>query len=137
MVLFVDHQRDLFGRSNRYPATSLALAVLPADQLPLDEELPIDRVGFLNIDVEGLNAELGRVDRLAQCSNDVPPFGGAGLGQEVEAVQVSGQSNARRNHDVAEVTPGFQPFAGRVEKVLDGHCDCSSPNWSRILAACS
>ena len=51
MVFLVDHQADLLEPVDRDAPRSLGLGMLPADELPLDEELPVDLLELSDVDV--------------------------------------------------------------------------------------
>ena len=65
MVFFVDHDRDGFVLADGDAACTLRGCVLFADEVPLDEQLPIDIRGVLQIDVQRLRRELRVEDRVA------------------------------------------------------------------------
>ncbi len=96
-------------------AGALGLGVLAADELPLDEELPIDRFQLADVDVDQLAGELALLVQLFDAAaEDLADFGAVGVGRpgdEREIGQVAGQANAAADDDVGFRAGAPQPFA--------------------------
>ena len=56
VILFVDHHADLLARVDGHAAGALGLGMLAADELPLDQELAVDRFQRADVDVDQLAA---------------------------------------------------------------------------------
>jgi hypothetical protein len=65
MIFFIDHQAHLLHAIDGNASSPLRVGVLPADELPFDEELPVDFLEVAHIDV--LQALTDR-----HCGNPLP-----------------------------------------------------------------
>ena len=65
VVFLVDHEAELLGLVDGHGPAALALGVLAADQVPLDEELAIDAFQLVDGDVEQVAGGLDGDDALA------------------------------------------------------------------------
>ncbi len=59
VVFLVDHQAELLVPVDGHGPAALAFGVLAADQVPLDEELAIDLLQFVDGDVEQVGRDAG------------------------------------------------------------------------------
>ena len=114
MVLLVDHQADLLLRIDQHAAGALAFGVLAADELPLDQELPVDAVQLADVDVV---AARRKPAAWQSCSRSIALDLGAvvlaGPADEREIGQVAGQADAAAHDDVGLRPGAAQPFADR------------------------
>ena len=51
MIFLVDHQADLLARIDDHAAGALRFGVFAADELPLDQKLPIEPVQIADVDI--------------------------------------------------------------------------------------
>ncbi len=116
VIFLVDHQADLFAAVDGHAAGSLAFGVFAADQLPLDQELPVDDLEF--VDVRGTPVRRCREsdavdlqDCFAQRRLDIGAVLLAGPADEREVRQIPGQANAAADDDVRLRSGAPQPFA--------------------------
>ena len=75
MVLFVDHDRDVFVIGNRDPTSACPFRELTTDQLSLDEKLSVQLVQRADIDVAELRRNRQVLKALARSRGNLC-FGG-------------------------------------------------------------
>ena len=68
VILFVDHHADLLARIDDDAAGALGVGMLAADELPLDEELPVDGFQRADVDVDQLAGELALLRAAFRCA---------------------------------------------------------------------
>ena len=89
VVLFVDHHAHLLALIDDDGPGAFGIGVLAADELPLDQELPIDGFQCADIDVDQLAGELALLvqlfDAAAEDLADFGPVGVGGAGDERES----------------------------------------------------
>lgn len=132
-----------------------------ADQVTLDEQLPVDFRRLFQVDIKHLAGHPGFEDGLADLSFKRGPLMPRASGQEAEPRDVAGKPDARGDHDLTHRATASEPFAGGLGEIGDLHIDSkfqirnlrlSSPDarrskiqndgypsacliWSRIFAA--
>ena len=111
VVLLVDHQAELLVAVDGHGAGALALGVLAADQVPLDEELAVDLLQLRQVDVEQVGLGGDGQDPLVQDLLDLGAVLGRGPADEGEVGQVAGQADAAADDDVGLGPGAPQPFA--------------------------
>ena len=134
VVFLVDHDRDGFVLADRDASRAFGGRVRLADQMPLDQQLPIDFRRLLEIDVEASAARVAasRIVSRISCSS-------ACRWCRVHAVRkrmpghVARQPDARGDDDLAHRPAAAEPFAGVIgeidsfiDAVADVSCDCQS-----------
>ena len=115
---------NLLAGIDGHAAGTLGLGVFAADQLPLDQELPIDLFQRADVDVNQLAGELAgavqRGDAVAEDSADLVAVAVGGSGDEGKVGQVARQANAAADDDVGLRAGAAQPFAARLCQFLRG-----------------
>ena len=104
------------------PAGALAAGELARDDLPLHQELAIERLEGVDVEVRELQARRG--DGGLEVRLDLRLLGPAAAVGEREIGQVAGQPDPRAHHDIALGAGAAQPFAGSSGQVVQGHA-CS------------
>jgi hypothetical protein len=100
MIFLVDHQADLLAAINGHAAGPFAFGMLAADELALDQELPIQPFEFVDVEILEMISIRNLHDALAQRSLDLDPIGRRGLGNERMIGQIAGQTNPAADHNV-------------------------------------
>ena len=111
VVLLVDHQADLLLGIDGHATGALAVGVLAADELPLDEELAVDRLQPLDVEIEEVVGAVDAENRLAQRAFDLGAVVRAGPANERISRKVAGQADAAANDNVGLRSGAAQPFA--------------------------
>ena len=65
MVFLVDHDRDRFVLADRHAARAFGGGVGLADQMALDQQMPIHLRGLIEIDIERLRRDVRIEDHIA------------------------------------------------------------------------
>ncbi len=63
MIFLVDHQADLLAAVDGHAAGALAFGMFAADQLPLDQKLPVDAFQLADVDILQLAGDLDLQNR--------------------------------------------------------------------------
>jgi hypothetical protein len=114
MILFVDHQADLFIAGDGHAAGTFALGMFPADQLSLDQELSVDDLQVVDVDVLELARFLHFEHAIAEDVLDLGAVLLRGTTDEGEFGQVARQADAAGNDDIAFGTAASKPLAARL-----------------------
>src|SRR5690606_33994750 len=88
VVLLIDHQADGFARADADSPGSMRLSMLPADELALDEKLPVKRFEVFEIEIEQVVAERDFADGLAEQVFDFRATPVIGAWRKAEAVEI-------------------------------------------------
>src|SRR4051794_20123141 len=89
MIFLIDHQADLLLHVDRNRAGPLAIGVLAADELPLNEELSVKAVEFVDLEIEQLARLLQLADLVAEVLFNFGAVGRAGFADERKLGEVS------------------------------------------------
>ena len=115
MILFVDHHAHLLALVDDHGPGAFGIGMLAADELPLDQELPIDGFQRADVDVDQLAGELALLVQLldppAEDLADLGPVGVGRAGDERKVGQVARQPDAAADDDVRLGPGAAQPFA--------------------------
>src|SRR5262249_19623871 len=121
-------------------AVPFGLFVLPADQVPFDEERAVHRAELAERPVDQPARQLPFLQPGTDELLDLRPHLGRGDREEGEAMKVAGQADTAGDHHVAFGTGALEPLSGLTEEFLDLHRLSSSSSVlmrSRISAAFS
>jgi hypothetical protein len=122
VVLLVDHDAGRLGRVERHPARALQPGrQLAADELPLDQELAVERGQRRNVGVLQPVPGVGLGDRLLRPGDHLRLVGRGGPGGERQLGQVAGQPDARGHHHVRLRAGAAEPLAQVREQVVELH----------------
>ena len=121
VILFVDHQADLFELVDRHAAGPMGVGVFTADELPFDEKLPVDLLESTHIDRLQPLAGRGHRDPLPQKPLDVGAILLRGPAHEGIVRQVAGQPHATAHDDVRLGPRAAQPFTDRLGQHFNFH----------------
>ena len=121
VVLLVDHQAELLAAVDGHGAGALALGVLAADQVPLDEKLTIDLFQPRQVDVQQLVLGDDLEDPFVQDLFDPQAVLRRGAADEGEIGQVARQADAAADDDVGLGARAPQPLAAVLRQVVQLH----------------
>ncbi len=98
------------------PRAPFALGVLAADQLPLDEELPVEPVELADVDVQPARCDACSLATCVAQRASRSRCGRLGVARLMNGKvgQVAGQADAAADDDVRLRAGAAQPFAARA-----------------------
>jgi hypothetical protein len=121
MVFLVDHQTKLLLSVNRNRASAIGIRVLPADQLTLDQKLPIKRLKRGNINECQISQGIVAGESLSNRRIDVGAVDIIAATNERKICKVSSQPNTAAHDNVALRTNSAKPLAAGRSQIIDFH----------------
>ncbi len=85
-----------------------------ADELPLDEHLPVEGLQQVDIEIREFLGGLQPLHLLAEGGFDIRPHGVVGAGRKWKLSEIAGQADAAGDDDVRVGTRAAQPLTARV-----------------------
>ena len=126
VILLVDHQAHLFEPVDGDAPCALGIGMLAADQLPLDEEAPVDFLKVADVDVIELAPHRHRRDPFAEDALGVGAVLLRRPAHERKLGEVARQTHPAAHHDVGIGPRSPEPFPDRVGERVEPHA-FSSP----------
>jgi hypothetical protein len=100
VVFLVDHDRGGFAGVKDQAAATGAVGVLLADEVPLDQEGTVEVVQVFDLDVDLVLEQLSPLSGVDDAGRDLPAGVGVCPREEREALDIAGEADARRDHDL-------------------------------------
>ncbi len=127
MVFLVDHEAEFLGLVDGHGPAALALGLLAADEVPLDQQLAIDAFQFIDGDIEQVGPEFVREKRLrsddavAEDPLDLHAVLGRGPADEGKFGQVPRQADPAADDDVGLGAVASEPLAAGLGQFFEFH----------------